>query len=231
MRTLANETSSKYPQGFPVRAFSSVLESMEFWISLVLGILSLAFLILTRSRSEQRLVEHYVDDRSGRYVQIFELSLRFVGNPLFRRIKLFEYSGKTSYEITGFEFGSYDTILPKGSYEDKQDNDRREVSIKEKSLLKDRQISILRVNIETEASDYQGHIKVETSSERIEITNDNDRTIRNYAIHVQTLNDVGKLRKDPKVYDAYQEGSYWVIRIKEIPARRLEQSGKEIIWL
>jgi len=226
----ANQTNGNQPQGFPIGLLSSLMESLAFWISLITGILALIALVLTKPRSEPELIEHYVDNETDRYIQVIEVHLKFARNPLFRRIKIFEYSGNARYEIIGLEFGTYDTILPKGSYEDKQVDDHREIWMREKSLLKERRISVLRINMETEAGDYQKNMKAEINSERIEITNDNSEAVRKYAIRVHTIKDVEKLRKDPKVDDVYQEGAQWVIIVKEIPPKRLQHSGKETVW-
>ena len=164
-------------------------------------------------------------------MQIFPLALKFVGNPLFPKVRLFDYPKGSIYEIAGYEFGSYDTILPSGSFDDEDKNDHRQVSIREKSVLKQKRISTLRITLESKATDYGAKIRTQIYHDRIEVVNHNNHEIRKLAVCVTSPPNVQSLMNNPKVYDVYPEGNSWIIRINRIPAKVLQNPGKETIPL
>jgi hypothetical protein len=203
-----------------------IVDSAYFLFGVAATIVTLAAAVLTRPRCQHSIVEEYFDDESGKYVQIFDCNLEFAGNPLFRKIKLFKYPSGTNYQISAFEAGSDDTTLPDGSFEDEDG----EVSISEKSILKHGKISVLRVMFESKAQNYGKKIKAQIRHDRIEIMSENTRVVKKFAIYTSRLRNAQELRKNPKIYDVYKQGKFWVIRINCVPAKVMTASGKDTIW-
>jgi hypothetical protein len=130
-----------------------------------------------------------------------------------------------TYEIAGFELGSFETILPRSSYQETN----REVKITEKSVLKQKKISLLQVTMESDAGDYRGSVFFRRYPDRIELRNENNHPVRKYGVKVDKITDLAALRKDPRIYDVYPSGNGWMVRVKEIPAKRLSYPGRETI--
>ena len=87
------------------------------------------------------------------------------------------------------------------------------------------------MTLESKSGDYKKNVKPQVYPDRIEIVNENRHAVRKYAVSLSTPFNVEGLRNNPKVYDVYQEGNLWIVRVNEIAPRILANPGKETIWL
>ena len=154
-----------------------------------------------------------------------EIELRFRDNPFFKRIKLFEFGGDAKYSISGSEFNTHQTVLPKELFHDWDEDDKTKVLILNKTHFKKRDIRHFKVRIEKPAGDYRDNIHENISSEQILIENDNELPIRNYVFSLPKQTDVTRLRMDSNINDVFLNEPLWLISIKELPGRGIDLPG------
>jgi hypothetical protein len=195
--------------------------------------LVLVALVLTRSHGEHHLVNQYIDDTAEMLVQQFDVRLRFVWNPLSRGFGVFDYKEGAICEVSALEFGYLPTILPLGSYKEETENGYRHISFGEKSLIRGKKISTLKITLgyKYEKPDYRNAIHANFPPGKIQVTNDNPQSVSRYAVRVPKILHKQSLKHDPKLYDMYDEGNETVIIFREIPARVSSISGQETIWI
>ena len=212
-----------------VEAFGGVLNTA---ISLVSGAAFIAIIVLTKPGKEINLVEDYYDAAIGKFIQRFDVKLKFAGNPLFQRIRVFDYVGQLTYEISAMEFGSYEKLLVKGAFQDKPKKDHNEITITEKSMLSKRKVPLLRIVTAREATaNYILGITSNVQPSQINLANVNPSPIRHYPVPCTQLSAAQKkaLLSSQKVEDVYPAGQSWVVVVKEIPAAMLGRPGTDII--
>ena len=200
-------------------------------ISIVSGVTFILLLLLTRPGREVTPVDDYYDASLGKYVQVFDVKLRFVRNPLFGSIHVFEYVGKLKYEITAMEFGSHEKVLSQGTYKDEEKKDHREITITEKALLSKRKVPLLKVQTERYVRDFLGNVHAKVHDNGIELKNENNSRVSHYPVMCPSLSAraIQSLKSNSKVEDVYSEGSGWVVVVKDVPSGRLGRPGTDRI--
>jgi hypothetical protein len=201
-------------------------------VSLVSGAVFIVIIVLTKPDKEISLVEDYYDAALGKFVQRFDVKLKFAGNPLFQRIKVFEYVGQLTYEISAMEFGSHEKLLVEGAFQDTPKKGHNEITITEKSMLSKRKVPLLRIVTAREATaNYVLGITSNVQANQIDLANVNPSPIKHYPVPCTRLSAAQKrvLLSSQKVEDVYKSGQNWVVVVKEIPAAMLGHPGTDTI--
>lgn len=205
---------------------------MNTALSLVSGGIVIAAIVLTKPGKEVTHVEDYYDAALQKFIQRFDVKLRFAGNPLFPRIKVFEYEGELTYEITAMEFGFNEKLMVKGAYQDKAKKGHHVISITEKSMLSKRKVPLLRIATESEATaNFVLGITSSVQGTQINLGNVNPSAIRHYSVSCArlTATQTKALQSNQKVEDVYRSGQSWVVVVKEIPASVLGHPATDTI--
>jgi hypothetical protein len=200
-------------------------------VSLLSGVGFFVLIILTRPDKEVIPIDDYYDASIGKFVQKFDVKLKFAGNPLFRKIMVFEYVGDLKYEITAMEFGSFEKVLVQGAYEDQKKKDHREITITEKSLLSKRKVPMLKIVTETDAKNYLKGVSARVGAAGIVLSNENKSPVRHYPVPCTglTTKQANALKASPKVEDAYPDGANLKVIVKEVPAGFMDRPGTDTI--
>lgn len=204
------------------------MNSLTTLYGYVVVLVSVVGLLFLRPRCDMTPGDSFFNDETGKFVQILDLSPKHLRLPFFR-LRLFDFKGIADYEVSVFDCGSYETILRPDSFKVKSKGGTTKVYLKDKSILRDRDIPQLKVTIEKDAT-FRDKVRYQPFPDHLEFTNENAIVVRNFAATVQNVPDADKLRRDPKVYDVYPEEGHWIVRVKEIPAMSLAHQGKQTIW-
>jgi hypothetical protein len=213
--------------------FSNITQPANTIISIVSGAGFITILILTKPGKEVVQVDDYYDAAIGKFIQHFDVKLKFAGNPLFKKITVFEYEGEKTYEITAMEFGSHEKILVPGAYVDKPKKDHREITITEKSMLAKRKVPLLKIETENDPPvSFVVGITCTVLSDRIDLRNVNSSPVKHYPVSCSVRLSAAQRRglmSNQKVEDVYPKDNTTVIVVREIPAARMGRPAVDSI--
>jgi hypothetical protein len=213
-------------------AFWYWLSLFWFWLNTLYGYAIVFVAILTvallRPHCDTTPGVSFFDDERGKFVQVLDLTPKHLLHPLFH-LRLFEFSGIVDYEVSVFDCGVCETILSSNSFKVKKKGDKTKVYLKHKSMLRKRDIPKLKVTMERDMA-CRDRVHYHVFPDRIELTNDNNFVVKNYALTVRSVPSVDKLRGDSKVYDVYPSDGQMTIRVAEIPAMTMAHQGRQTIW-
>ena len=212
---------------------SAITQPVNYLISVASGGIFLFVLLLTKPDKDVIPVDDYYDAAEGKFVQHFDVKLKFVRNPFFKKIVVFGYEGELNYEITAMEFGSHDKILLPGAYVDEAKKGHHEITITEKSMLAKRKVPLLKIETEKDpSSSFIVGITCEILADHIDLRNINNSAVKHYPVSCPFKLSAAQRRgliSNQKVEDVYLKDNTTIIVVKEIPKARMGHPAKDSI--